>query len=84
MPRIPPLIALNRSNVEVALVPGKQERQLVGAGGAAPALGQIDVIFPIVHGTLGEDGSLQGTLRLANLPSSARTCWARRCAWTRP
>ena len=50
----PALIALNRSNVEVALVPGKQERQLVGAGGAAPALGQIDVIFPIVHGTLGE------------------------------
>ena len=48
----PALIALNRSNVEVALVPGKQERQLVGAGGAAPA-GQIDVIFPIVHGTLG-------------------------------
>ena len=64
----PALIALNRSNVEVALVPGKQERQLVGAGGAAPALGQIDVIFPIVHGTLGEDGSLQGMLRLANLP----------------
>ena len=26
------------------------------------------MIFPIVHGTLGEDGSLQGMLRLANLP----------------
>ena len=24
------------------------------------ALAQIDVVFPIVHGTLGEDGSLQG------------------------
>ncbi|XPE61208.1 hypothetical protein ACNKHT_01680 [Shigella flexneri] len=24
--------------------------------------------FPIVHGTLGEDGSLQGMLRVANLP----------------
>jgi D-alanine-D-alanine ligase len=29
---------------------------------------QIDVVFPIVHGTLGEDGSLQGMLRMANLP----------------
>lgn len=28
----------------------------------------VDVIFPIVHGTLGEDGSLQGMLRVANLP----------------
>ena len=25
-------------------------------------------MFPIVHGTLGEDGSLQGMLRMANLP----------------
>jgi len=25
-------------------------------------------VFPIVHGTLGEDGSLQGLLRMANLP----------------
>ncbi len=32
------------------------------------ALGQLDVIFPIVHGTLGEDGSLQGLLRMANMP----------------
>ncbi|VEB69816.1 D-alanine--D-alanine ligase A [Providencia rustigianii] len=29
---------------------------------------KIDVIFPIVHGNLGEDGSLQGLLRMANLP----------------
>lgn len=65
----PALIALNRSNVELALVPGKHERQLVATQGTpAAALGQIDVIFPIVHGTQGEDGSLQGMLRMANLP----------------
>ena len=28
----------------------------------------IDVAFPIIHGTYGEDGSLQGLLELANLP----------------
>ena len=31
-------------------------------------LDQLDVIFPIIHGTLGEDGSLQGLLAFANLP----------------
>lgn len=40
----------------------------------------IGVISPIVHGTLGEDGSLQGMLRMANLPfagsdvSGSATC----------
>lgn len=29
---------------------------------------KLDVIFPIVHGTLGEDGSLQGFLSMMNVP----------------
>lgn len=29
---------------------------------------KIDVIFPIIHGNLGEDGSLQGFLRIVNVP----------------
>ena len=29
---------------------------------------EIDVVFPIVHGTFGEDGTLQGLLELADLP----------------
>ena len=28
----------------------------------------IDVIFPVLHGTYGEDGTLQGMLELANIP----------------
>src|SRR5580700_527316 len=28
----------------------------------------IDVVFPAVHGTFGEDGTLQGLLELADLP----------------
>ncbi|MEO5794711.1 MAG: D-alanine--D-alanine ligase [Rhodoferax sp.] len=65
----PALIALNRSNLEVALVPGKESRQLISTqDSSAVALGQIDVLFPIVHGSQGEDGSLQGLLRMANLP----------------
>lgn len=31
-------------------------------------LGKIDVIFPVLHGTFGEDGAIQGFAKLANLP----------------
>ncbi|WP_370679694.1 D-alanine--D-alanine ligase [Comamonas sp. GB3 AK4-5] len=65
----PAQIALAPNTVELALVPGRAEQQLVDMRAPmAAVLGQIDVVFPIVHGTLGEDGSLQGLLRLANLP----------------
>ncbi|MFP1908967.1 D-alanine--D-alanine ligase [Lonsdalea quercina] len=63
----PAKIALNRSSQHVALIPGRADRQLIDTK-SADALSQIDVIFPIVHGTLGEDGSLQGLLRMANIP----------------
>ncbi|EML5379327.1 D-alanine--D-alanine ligase [Enterobacter bugandensis] len=63
----PAHIALNPSEISVATVPGVVKGQLIDAGNAQ-ALAQIDVVFPIVHGTLGEDGSLQGMLRMANLP----------------
>ncbi|HYL35463.1 MAG TPA: D-alanine--D-alanine ligase family protein [Bryobacteraceae bacterium] len=29
---------------------------------------EIDVVFPVLHGTFGEDGTLQGLLELADLP----------------
>src|SRR4030081_441999 len=29
---------------------------------------EIDVVFPILHGTFGEDGTIQGLLELAALP----------------
>ncbi|MFD2044261.1 D-alanine--D-alanine ligase [Ornithinibacillus salinisoli] len=63
----PKLIQLNKSNDNIAIVPGSMDRQLIHAGNAVN-LDQLDVVFPIVHGTLGEDGSLQGMLRIANLP----------------
>ncbi|POA98364.1 D-alanine--D-alanine ligase [Chromobacterium sinusclupearum] len=63
----PARIALRQSGDGVALVPGQSEQQLVAAADAHP-LAQIDVAFPIVHGTLGEDGSLQGLLTMANIP----------------
>ncbi len=33
-----------------------------------PTVGEIDVVFPIMHGTLGEDGAMQGLLEVAGIP----------------
>jgi len=38
---------------------------LVKAGARGP---EIDVIFPVLHGTFGEDGTVQGLLELAGIP----------------
>jgi D-alanine-D-alanine ligase len=35
---------------------------------ALGALRRIDVVFPLIHGTNGEDGTLQGLLELADVP----------------
>ncbi len=38
-----------------------------GVGGLA-SLSQVDVIFPVLHGTFGEDGTVQGLLELSGVP----------------
>ncbi len=63
----PKLIALNKSNEGIAVIPGEDKQQLMNLN-SNEALSNLDVIFPILHGTLGEDGSMQGMLRLANIP----------------
>lgn len=37
-------------------------------GHALQPIASLDVIFPIIHGTYGEDGNLQGYLELMNIP----------------
>ncbi|WP_017473506.1 D-alanine--D-alanine ligase [Amphibacillus jilinensis] len=63
----PKAIALHHSNQHVAVIPGESAAQVINVTTNQP-LAQLDVIFPVVHGTLGEDGSLQGLLRILNLP----------------
>ncbi|WDZ51361.1 D-alanine--D-alanine ligase [Acinetobacter vivianii] len=62
----PSLISLHQSGRNIAFIPGKNEEQIIEF--QEKTLSQLDVIFPIVHGTLGEDGSLQGLLKMVNLP----------------
>lgn len=62
----PKYIALKHGDDELAIVPGREYARLVDIHGA-DRLAEIDVVFPIIHGTFGEDGTLQGMLRAANL-----------------
>lgn len=48
------------------LVPDPARKALVSLNGGEGH--GLDVIFPVVHGTYGEDGTLQGLLELANIP----------------
>jgi D-alanine-D-alanine ligase len=43
-------------------------RQLSRRGAKSGRPPEIDVIFPLLHGTFGEDGTVQGLLELADLP----------------
>jgi D-alanine-D-alanine ligase len=44
------------------------ELRLVAADGTVSSLGEIDVVFPTLHGQWGEDGTIQGMFELVDLP----------------
>ncbi|MET7767669.1 D-alanine--D-alanine ligase family protein [Nocardia sp. NPDC005366] len=46
----------------------KRSGRLVALDDPGIALGSVDVVFPILHGPFGEDGTLQGMLELAGIP----------------
>ena len=51
-------ILLSQNNEDKAII-SKQTNQTIA---------QVDVIFPVLHGLYGEDGSIQGLAKLANIP----------------
>lgn len=51
-------VMMNADPTDAAMV------RLDGSGGGQ----RLDVIFPVIHGTFGEDGTIQGLLDLAGLP----------------
>lgn len=57
------------SGTEVCLVPGGHGRMIVlPAGGSAYESLKIDILFPVLHGLYGEDGSVQGLAEVARVP----------------
>jgi D-alanine-D-alanine ligase len=62
------VVALSSGPPEVSLVPrpraeGAQALAVEGATGLG-----VDVVFPVLHGPMGEDGTVQGLLELSGLP----------------
>jgi D-alanine-D-alanine ligase len=66
-PELPPEATLRGELVNLPAVPGEDTLVASGPGPLEPA-SRLDVIFPIIHGRGGEDGSLQGLLELADVP----------------
>ena len=58
---VPPIPSHDHS----ALVPFENATPQVHAASNAIA---VDIIFPVLHGTFGEDGTIQGLLELADIP----------------
>ncbi|HEY6424102.1 MAG TPA: D-alanine--D-alanine ligase family protein [Pseudonocardiaceae bacterium] len=64
------LPAVDGAGAALALLGDPTRRGLVRLGGDRPgeALAGVDVVFPVLHGAFGEDGTIQGLLELADLP----------------
>ena len=48
----------------VSLIPGAKKDAFVAGGKSL----NIDVVFPALHGTYGEDGTIQGLFEMADVP----------------
>ena len=62
----PKLIRLNQASDSVALVP--QSEGEISNLSRSDFSQAVDVVFPILHGPFGEDGTVQGLLKLADIP----------------
>ncbi|GFG85790.1 D-alanine--D-alanine ligase family protein [Mycolicibacter algericus] len=66
------LPAVSKASGAELTLPADPQRsgQLVALSGGAPAelLASVDVVFPVLHGPYGEDGTVQGLLELAGVP----------------
>jgi D-alanine-D-alanine ligase len=63
----PKQIKLKRGKNGLALVPGETSHKMMRQD-FSESIGRIDVVFPVLHGPFGEDGTVQGLLKLADLP----------------
>jgi D-alanine-D-alanine ligase len=57
-----------RTGEQVMLSADPNVAALVHVGDSRPDALHVDVVFPVLHGTYGEDGTVQGLLDLAGLP----------------
>ncbi len=56
------------SSVVLAGDPTRTEIAVQAAGDVPRSLAAVDVVFPVLHGPYGEDGTIQGLLEMAGVP----------------
>lgn len=64
---LPEVTAVGSAEVTLSLTVGSSEARVVEDGKPVRSLGHVDVVFPVLHGPFGEDGTLQGLLELADI-----------------
>jgi D-alanine-D-alanine ligase len=66
--RLPEITASSGSGVVLAPDPTATELIVRDPSEGASTLAGVDVVFPVLHGAYGEDGTIQGMLEMAGIP----------------
>ncbi len=67
--RLPEVNGASGTALALPADPGRGGQLLsLGQGAAGELLASVDVVFPVLHGPYGEDGTIQGLLELAGVP----------------
>ncbi|MCF3105824.1 D-alanine--D-alanine ligase [Streptomyces roseoverticillatus] len=68
LPSVEQLAQSPDGTVVLPVDPSDREVVYTEPGAVPKALGEVDVVFPVLHGPYGEDGTLQGMLELSGMP----------------
>ncbi|WP_041304167.1 D-alanine--D-alanine ligase family protein [Mycolicibacterium rhodesiae] len=66
--QLPQVTSASGRELALAVDPGRGGELVSLSAGAGEVLGAVDVVFPVLHGPYGEDGTIQGLLELAGVP----------------
>ena len=66
--RLPEITAASGSAVVLPADPTGQDLMVLDPTAGPSALASVDVVFPVLHGAYGEDGTIQGMLEMAGIP----------------
>jgi D-alanine-D-alanine ligase len=68
LPGVEELAESTEGGVVLPVDPSSREVVYSEPGSVSKTLGEVDVVFPVLHGPYGEDGTLQGLLELSGIP----------------
>ncbi|MGP3926203.1 D-alanine--D-alanine ligase family protein [Streptomyces sp. 8N616] len=68
LPSVEQLAESSEGAVLLPVDPASREVVYTEPGSVPKVLGEVDVVFPVLHGPYGEDGTIQGLLELSGVP----------------